>query len=299
MVEAHSESQVRDVVLAGRAEGRTIMSRGSGFSYGDPALNGGNLVLDLRPMNRVITWDEERGIIDLEPGVTVGDLCRHVASAGWWPPVLPGTKGPTMGGCAAANVHGKNNWKLGTFGEHVIELDFMLADGTTVTCGPEQDKDLFVAVLGGFGLLGVITRVRLQMQPGSGELHVEQYAAPELEDVMAIFERWTGRADYMVGWIDGFASGQSLGRGLVQVADTTESSRSAASMDRRTSWLRDSLRSHGHLALRPFATRTGLRAAAAAQYTWGALQNGRGEYITRERFHFFHDTIPNWNQAFP
>ncbi len=55
-------------VLLSRAteEGVRVGFRGSGRSYGDAALNGGQLVLDMRAMNRVLSWDRETGILEAE-----------------------------------------------------------------------------------------------------------------------------------------------------------------------------------------------------------------------------------------
>ena len=295
-----SFERARDVVLRAGAQGQTVIGRGSGYSYGDPALNRGNIVLDLRPMSRILAWDAEAGIVDVEPGVTVGMLCRHVSRAGWWPPVVPGTQGPTIGGCIAANVHGKNNWKMGPIGEHVDEIEILLADGNTAVCGPAVKPDLFRAVVGGFGLLGIVTRIRLRMESSTNLLHVDHYAAPELEDVMAILERWVDRADYMVAWIDGFAAGKDLGRGLVQIADVMPGNGDEAKNLSRglTERITAAARSKLWLAMKPVANRAGMRAVNTAQYVWGSIESGRGSFTSRHRFEFFHDAVPDWNRAF-
>jgi decaprenylphospho-beta-D-ribofuranose 2-oxidase len=294
-----SSEAATDSVRRAGSGGHTIISRGSGYSYGDPALNRNNIVLDLKPMDRILAWDPNTGVIDVEPGVTVGRLCRHVASAGWWPPVVPGTQYPTIGGCVAANVHGKNNWKLGPIGEHVEEIEMLVAGGGRVVCGPALHPDLFRAIVGGFGLFGVMTRIRLRMEKSSSLLHVEHYAAPELEDVMAILDRWSERADYMVAWIDGFANGKDLGRGLVQIADVmpsgSETDRPGISpTDRMPTLIRGNL----WRAMKPVANQAAMRALNAAQYVWGSMQNGRGSFRSRYRFEFFHDAVPGWNRAF-
>ena len=293
-----SAGQVTQAVRAAFAEDRSLVSRGAGYSYGDPALNDRGLIVDMSNMNRILSWDPQTGIMDLEPGVTIGTICECVGHDGWWPPVVPGTRGPTIGGCVAANVHGKNNWKLGPLGEHVLEIEIVRADGSLTTCTREQAESPFHAHVGGFGLLGVITRVRLQMHPSAQVLHVEEFSAPQLEDLIAILDRCEGRADYMVGWIDGYALGEELGRGLMQVAETLPPAPD-----------RDGRRGHAlpvppvaqeqlWRLIKPMANDRVLRKVNAAQYLWGSVHNGRGRFISRTRFDFFHDFIPNWNRSF-
>ena len=112
--------QLPDLFELARRQGLSIALRGAGRSYGDAALNSGQIVLDLQDLNRVRQWDAQRGRVTVEPGVTIEQLWKKVLVDGWWPPVVPGTMFPTLGGCLAANIHGKNNWQAGPLGEHVV-----------------------------------------------------------------------------------------------------------------------------------------------------------------------------------
>lgn len=296
---ARTTDDIRGILLPAAAESRTIISRGSGYSYGDPALNGGNLILDLTAMNRILAFDELTGVVDVEPGVTVGQLCRHAGAAGWWPPVVPGTQAATLGGCLAANVHGKNNWKCGPLGEHVQEINVLLADGSEVTYRPNDANGLFRAVIGGFGLLGVITRIRLQMRRSSQLLHIDQFAAPELEDVLNVLHRGTERGDSVVAWIDGFATGPDLGRGLIQIAESLpDGVRELTKLASKRSRLPEVVRSNLWLLMKPMASAATMRKVNEANYYWGLMHSGRGRFTTQSRFEFFHDFVPGWNRAF-
>ena len=108
-----------------RTTGRPVCLRGGGNSYGDAAILQDGIILDLTRMDKILAWDSETGIIDTEPGVTIEKLWKSIISYGWWPPVVSGTMYTTMGGCAAMNIHGKNNYTMGPFGEHILEFDFL------------------------------------------------------------------------------------------------------------------------------------------------------------------------------
>ncbi len=200
-------------------EGVKIAFRGNGRSYGDAAMNTGGLVLDLRKMRRILRWDPENGIFEAEPGARIQDLWQKVLPDGWWPKVVPGTMFPTLGGCLAMNIHGKNHAQLGGIGDAVLDFDLLTPAGESFTCSREQHPELFFAAIGGFGLLGAITRVRLSTKKvHSGRLRVQQFPARNLAEQFELFERFENRSDYLVGWLDCIVGGEGLGRGQIHVA---------------------------------------------------------------------------------
>lgn len=204
---------LRQVFGMARQSGRSVAFRGGGNSYGDAAMNDENVVLDLRRMNRILAWKPENGRVTVEPGVTLRQLWEYVLEDGWWVPVATGTTKITIGGGAAMNVHGKNAWKLGPIGDHISEFDLMLPSGEIITCSREQNSDIFFAAIGGVGMLGCFTSLTLQMKRVySGLLRVEGLTKPNLHETMRWFEDHLHNSDYLVGWIDAFASGQRLGR---------------------------------------------------------------------------------------
>ena len=120
---AEIQASLRDA----RREGVSIGLRGTGCSYGDASTNGAGHVLDLTAMGRVLDFDSETGVADLEGGVTIQKLWKTGLPLGFWPKVVSGTMFPTVAGAASMNIHGKNNYKVGTFGDHVLEIDLVLA----------------------------------------------------------------------------------------------------------------------------------------------------------------------------
>ena len=53
---------------------RGVIARGMGRSYGDPAQNGGGLVIDMQALNNIHSIDPESGIVDVDGGVTLDQL---------------------------------------------------------------------------------------------------------------------------------------------------------------------------------------------------------------------------------
>ncbi len=125
------EEEIMEAFRLAQKTGLTVTARGAGRSYNDASLNGGGIVLDMSAMNHIINWDPETGQVTAEPGVTLQQLWQQTEPEGWWPPVVSGTMFTTLGGCLAANIHGKNNFKVGPIGEHVIEFSRASADRRT------------------------------------------------------------------------------------------------------------------------------------------------------------------------
>ena len=135
--------EIHEAFHLAKKEGMTVTLRGAGRSYNDAALNSLGIVLDLQGMNKILEWNPETGVVTTEPGVTLAKLWQVVLPDGWWPPVVSGTMTTTLGGCLGMNIHGKNNFKKGTIGEHVLEFTALLPTGAQITCSPKKNGDLF------------------------------------------------------------------------------------------------------------------------------------------------------------
>lgn len=204
-----------DVAAVIRAAGpRGLIARGLGRSYGDPAQNAGGTVL--APLPGEIRVDAEAGLARVSGGTSLHGLMQSLIPQGFFVPVTPGTRFVTVGGAIACDVHGKNHHQVGSFGDHVVELDLVLADGTLRTVGPDREPELYWATVGGMGLTGVITSVLLRLKPiETGYLRVDTERLPDLDAVMARIEASDAETSYSVAWIDTAARGRAMGRSVL------------------------------------------------------------------------------------
>lgn len=289
-----------------RRTGKTVGLRGAGRSYGDAALNAENVTLDLTRMNRILAWDPQAGIITVEPGVTVQQLWQYTIEDGWWPPVVSGTMFPTLAGAAAMNIHGKNNWKVGPIGDHITDFDLMLPSGEVRTCSREQNADLFHSAISGFGMLGVFTRLTLKMKRiYSGLLDVDAFAVKNFDDLFAKFEERLPQSDYLVGWIDCFASGEALGRGQVHQANYLapgEDPAPAQTLRVVHQELPDTIlglvpKSIMWRLMKPFVNDPGMRFINAGKYWSSTRHEGRFRQ-SHAGFAFLLDYVSHWKNAY-
>ncbi|MBI5822510.1 MAG: FAD-binding oxidoreductase [Chloroflexi bacterium] len=219
LIQPKTADEIYSAFKLAKKLGLNVTARGAGRSYNDAALNGGGIVLDMSAMDQFIKWDQATGQVRCEPGVTLEQLWQKVEPHGWWPPVVSGTMKTTLGGCLAANIHGKNNFKMGTIGEHVIEFTAVLPTGAEIICTPKKNADLFFAMIGGYGMLGIFTSITLQMKRiHSGLLTVDAFPVQNLRGQLSSLQDGAPNYDYIVGWLDGLAGGSSLGRGQIHAA---------------------------------------------------------------------------------
>lgn len=203
---------VRSVVSTVGARG--VVARGVGRSYGDAAQNSGGDVVRLTGDG--IALDPTSGVVTVDAGVTLDALLRVVVPKGWFVPVTPGTRFVTVGGAIAADVHGKNHHRDGSFGGWVRSMDVVLASGEQVTVSPSSDADLFWATVGGMGLSGVIVAASVQLIPmASSRMLVSTRRFGGLDALMASMVERDAAFRYSVAWVDATVSGRSLGRGVV------------------------------------------------------------------------------------
>lgn len=309
LVQPRSVDELAGVFETARRRGLSVGLRGAGRSYGDAANNTGGIVLDLSKLNRILDWDPKTGRMVAEPGVTIEQLWRRALPDGWWPVVVSGTMFTTVGGCAAMNIHGKNNARVGPFGSCVESFRLLVPNGVEVDASRTENEDLFHAAIGGFGMLGVFTRLTLQLKRvHSGQLMVEARHTPNLAAMIECFEDCADTAHYMVGWVDGTARRSSLGRGFVHLGHEFkkgEDPEGARTLALDTQGLPDRIlgvfpSSLAWWPLSYFNNPAGMRLLNSCKY-WmtRALEPDGFRYRQGHvAFSFLLDYVPNWRRAY-
>lgn len=209
-----SISALRDLVVANPS----IIARGNGRAYGDSAINP-LATLETRHLNRMIAFDEATGQLVAEAGVLLGDIIAAFLPFGWFPIVSPGTKFVTLGGAIAADVHGKNHHKDGSFRASVDWIDVMDPHGEILRCSRNENPAVFDHTLGGMGLTGIVLRAAVRLRRvETAWIRQTTIAAPNLGAAISAIEG-SMDATYSVAWIDCLGSGANLGRSLVMLGE--------------------------------------------------------------------------------
>lgn len=207
---------VDDIAEALKTVGeRGVIARGLGRSYGDPSQNAGGLVIDMTTLNRIHSIDRDSGLVVVDAGVSLDQLMKAALPSGLWVPVLPGTRQVTIGGAIGCDIHGKNHHSAGSFGNHVVAMDLLTADGQVRTITPDgPDSELFWATVGGMGLTGIIVRATIAMAHTETAYFVADLDRTEnLDETIELFSNGSDDTyDYSSAWFDSISTGQKLGR---------------------------------------------------------------------------------------
>lgn len=208
----------------------SAVARGLGRSYGDASFNSSGCTVLTQRLNRFLDFDPSTGVLECEAGVTVGEILEHFVPRGFLPPVIPGTKYVTVGGALACDIHGKNHHKDGSFGRHVTDFSLLTADGELVRCSRDENSELFHATVGGMGLTGVITQLRLRLVPiEDARVAVDYDRANDLDRALELFHESDDQYRYSVAWVDCVGGGRrGLGRCVLMRGNPVTGSQAAA-----------------------------------------------------------------------
>jgi len=200
------------------ATGAPLIARGLGRSYGDAAQLSGGLVVSNLALDDIGTIDEH-GVLSVGAGVSIDQILHASIPQGWFVPVTPGTRQVTIGGAIAADVHGKNHHRDGTFSQHVLEMRLVTPSGT-FRVSPTSDEALFWASAGGMGLTGVITSATIQMaRIETDKVLVDTERFANLDGVMAAMKERDHEYKYSVAWVDCMTRGAHMGRAILTRAN--------------------------------------------------------------------------------
>ena len=206
----------------GRAEGGdgTFLPFGNGRSYGDSCHDDAGTLIDSRPGARIHAFDPQTGLLTADAGVLFSQITRHVAQAGWFLPVTPGTQFVTLGGAIANDIHGKNHHRRGTFGAWVESIVLDRSDAKRLHCSRDAHPELFAATISGMGLTGLIREATIRLLKGPSLTIAETTTRfDSLADYFELAEAADERHEYAVAWIDSLATGRALGRGHLIAGD--------------------------------------------------------------------------------
>jgi decaprenylphospho-beta-D-ribofuranose 2-oxidase len=195
--------------------GIAAVSRGAGVSYVPASFARDTSTVSHRHFNRILDFDTSSGIVEVETGLSLGQLYNFAVPHGYFLAVQPGHPKISVGGCIGADIHGKNQFRDGTFISQVQSLRLFHPAHGIIELSRLREPDLFHLTCGGFGLSGNILSARLRLSKFPGA-----YVTLRVHPVADVFKlptllRELQFSDLLYSWHDFLGRGERFGRGFV------------------------------------------------------------------------------------
>lgn len=193
IVEPMSIEDVERHLREARRQQRAVCVAGGRHAMGGQQFAQDGLLFDMRKLNRVLRFNRQEGWIEVEAGIQWPELIDHLVKTQRGKQVSWGVRQKqtgvdrvTLGGSLAANVHGRG-LRFPPLVDDVESLDLLDANGKLHRCCRQENKELFSLAIGGYGLFGLVTQVRLRLVKRQKLRRVVEKIA--VKDLMDGFER--------------------------------------------------------------------------------------------------------------
>jgi FAD/FMN-containing dehydrogenase len=151
-----------EIVEAVKRHPGPIAVGGGRYSMGGQTATEQALHVDMRQFNRILDFSPKEYRIRVQAGTRWRQIQEHIDPADRSVKIMQTYANFTVGGSLSVNVHGRY-MGLGPLVLSVRSLEVLLADGSLVEASPTENADVFYGVIGGYGGLGIITEVTLEL----------------------------------------------------------------------------------------------------------------------------------------
>ena len=173
---------VEEVQEALRRTSGAVSIGGGRFSMGGQTASPGSLHIDMRTLNRVVAFSPTARTLRVQAGARWCDIQRFIDPHGLSVKIMQTYANFTVGGALSVNCHGRYVG-LGPLVLSVRAIRVVLHDGSDIEATRESNAEIFRGAIGGYGALGVIVEVELDLDQN---LRVERRDA-----VMPLSEYWS------------------------------------------------------------------------------------------------------------
>ncbi len=202
IVPVDSVVAVQSAIQRARAEKLSVSIAGGRHAMGGQQFGTDTLNIDTRSMNRVLHLEQDPGVVEVEAGIQWPQLISRLGemqagNARQWSIIQKQTGADRLclGGALGANIHGRG-LKLKPIIDDVESFVLVDANGEAKVCSRSENPELFRLAIGGYGLFGVITSIKLRLMP-----RTKLQRVVELVDIDALMQRFEERivAGYLYG----------------------------------------------------------------------------------------------------
>lgn len=184
VAEVRRPRSLGDIQAALRGWRGAVSIGGARFSQGGQIAEPGSLHLDMRAMNKVVFLDPARRVIRVQAGIRWRDIQDAIDPHDLSVKIMQSFSNFTVGGAVSVNCHGRYVGR-GPVVNSVRALQMVTADSQVLELSRSREPELFRAVFGGYGGLGVVTEVELDLETNARIERIVQ--SVPLEDYPQLF----------------------------------------------------------------------------------------------------------------
>jgi FAD-linked oxidoreductase len=187
--QARSIEELQSLVRRGAALKTNVRAIGAGHSFTPIAATDGMLI-SLDALSGIESIDVERREATIFAGTKLYDLGPALAARGWSMENLGDINKQSLAGAISTGTHGTGR-RLGNISSQVTGFELVTADGSTLWCDAHENAAIFAAGRVALGTLGIISRLRLRIEPLMN-LHLKRACLP-VEDCLAVADELSER----------------------------------------------------------------------------------------------------------
>ena len=185
IVRVTSVDDVANALRFARDRNLKVTAAGQRHSMGGQSFVKDGLVLDMRAFNQ-LRLDKEHKILNVQTGATWKQVQLFLDTQGLSVKAMQSINIFTVGGTLSVNAHGIAH-NPGPIASTVRAFRIMLSSGEVKTASPTEDPELFRSALGGYGLMGVILDVDLDVV--DNEMYVWKTHYLDYKDFAAHYQK--------------------------------------------------------------------------------------------------------------
>ncbi|MGC3947577.1 MAG: FAD-dependent oxidoreductase [Chryseolinea sp.] len=153
---------IEEIVAAIRTSSGPISIGGGRYSMGGQTAYENSLHIDMRKFNKVLKLDTASKQVTVQSGIVWRSLQQVIDPHDLSIKIMQTYANFTVGGSLSVNCHGRYIGH-GPIVSSVREIKLVTASGDVVTANRDVNPEIFSAAIGGYGGIGVIAEVTLQL----------------------------------------------------------------------------------------------------------------------------------------
>lgn len=154
--------------------------------------------LDLSSFNEILDFSREEGWIVVEPRITFAQLCSLTLDSGFIPLVVPEFTSITVGGAIMGAALESSSHRHGQVNDTCLEYELVLGNGELITASAQENSDLFYALAGSYGTLGILTAVKLKVKEAKKWVRLTYHHFSDIKEAIEMLSS-PQEADFIEG----------------------------------------------------------------------------------------------------